>query len=90
MEKTKTIHPNLTVLDDAQKDKIHTDSLQVLATVGVRVDSATARQLFADAIGTEATREDRVYIPAELVEYALKLAPSSVDIYNRRGDLAFR
>lgn len=90
MEKTKTIHPNLTVLDDAQKDKIHTDSLQVLATIGVRVDSAPARQLFTDAIGTEATREDRVYIPAELVEYALKLAPSSVDIYNRRGDLAFR
>ena len=33
---------------------------------------------------------DRVFIPAEAVDRALQTAPSTVDLYDRRGEPAFR
>lgn len=89
MVKTNIIRPKITVLDDTQRNKIHTDSLQILSSVGVRVDSEEARRIFKKAIGSKAISNDCVRIPSELVENALKAAPSSISIYNRKGAFAF-
>ena len=90
METSAIIRPNLTVLNDEQKEKIHSDSLKILSTVGVRVESEKVRKIFLKNIGSNAVRGDLVYIPSDIVEEALKLAPSSIEIYNRKGNLAFQ
>ena len=83
------VKPTIKVLTREQIDKIHNYSLEILSTTGIRVDSLRARKLFAKALGISDT--DRVVrIPAELVERALKTAPSTVDIYDRRGNIRFQ
>jgi trimethylamine--corrinoid protein Co-methyltransferase len=89
MQATSVIRPRLTVLSQGQITQIHQASLEILSSVGVRLDSERARRILAQAIGHE-TDGDRVRIPHELVERALETAPSSVEIYDRRGNIAFR
>jgi trimethylamine--corrinoid protein Co-methyltransferase len=72
-----------------QIEKIHHYSLEILSTTGIRVDSLRARKLFDKALcGSD--RDRVVRIPAELVDQALKAAPSTVDIYDRRGNIRFQ
>jgi len=89
MNPTVTIRPRITVLNAKQIHRVHEASLEILSSVGVRVDSERARQVFVQAIGRTAC-DDRVRIPRELVEWALQVAPQSVDVYDRLGNLAFR
>jgi trimethylamine--corrinoid protein Co-methyltransferase len=89
MSPRNIVQPSLTVLDQEQIAQVHGYSLQILSSVGVRVDSPHARQLFARAIGTPATADDRVQIPPDLVAWALESARSTVEVYNRTGELAF-
>ena len=90
MNEAKLVRPRLTVMDDAQKARIHDDSLHILSSVGVRVDSERGRELFAKAAGSAAIDGTRVRIPRELVEWALKAAPAEIRVYDRLGQLAFR
>jgi trimethylamine--corrinoid protein Co-methyltransferase len=83
------VKPAIKVLTREQIDKIHNYSLEILSTTGIRVDSLRARKLFAKALGISDT-ERIVRIPAELVERALNAAPSTVDIYDRRGNMRFQ
>jgi trimethylamine--corrinoid protein Co-methyltransferase len=88
MTDVNRIHPKITVLSQQQLDHIHNQSLQILSTVGSDVDSEKARNLLVDA-GAQADGS-RVCIPGDLVQWALDTAPSAVDIYDRRGNQAFR
>lgn len=87
MNQTTVARPKLTLLRQGQIEQIHNYSLQVLSFTGVRVDSEQARQLFAQ-VGAPVDG-DHVRIPHELVEWALEVAPSSVDVYDRTGNPAF-
>jgi trimethylamine--corrinoid protein Co-methyltransferase len=89
MESTNRIKPSLTVLSEDQKEKIHSDSLKILSSVGVQVLSKRAREIFAKSISQRAVVDDTVRIPPEIVAAALKSVPSSIDIYDRKGSLAF-
>jgi len=83
------VKPAIQVLTPEQIEKIHKYSLKILATIGIRVDSQRARDLFAKAVGSSSA--DRVVrIPVELVDRALKTAPSIVEIYDRRGNVRFQ
>ena len=84
------VRPKLAVLDSAQKERIHSDSLWVLSSVGVRVDSERARELFEKAMGPTAVNGDRVTIQSELVEWALEAAPTEITVFDRRGEQTFR
>ncbi len=84
------VRPRLEVLSREQVRLIHEYSLRVLSTAGVRVDSEPARLLFAKAGGAEVVDGGRVYIPSDLVNWALEKAPDAVEIYDRNGDSAFR
>ncbi len=88
MTDVNRIRPKITVLSQQQLDHIHNQSLQILSTVGSDVDSEKARNLLVDA-GAQADGS-RVCIPGDLVQWALDTAPSAVDIYDRRGNQAFR
>lgn len=81
--------PHINVLSLEQIEHIHAQSLEILATVGLRVDSPDARDILAKA-GCKASPDNAVRIPADLVSGALKSAPSAVDIYNRLGQHTFR
>jgi trimethylamine--corrinoid protein Co-methyltransferase len=83
------VQPNLSILNPEQIQQVHDYSLQILSTVGVRVDSKRARKLFAKAIGPKAIRKDVVKIPRELVKWALNVVPVTIDIYDRNGSMAF-
>ena len=80
--------PRLTLLSAEQIQQVHADSLEILATTGVRVDSPRARAVFGRAIGRAAEGE-RVRIPRETVAWAFSVAPARVAIYDRRGAPAF-
>jgi trimethylamine--corrinoid protein Co-methyltransferase len=90
MKQTNTAQPRLTVLNIEQIEQVHNHSLQILSSVGVRVDSDRAQQIFRQAIGPKMAADNRVRIPRELVEWALEATPAKIDIYDRTGALAFR
>lgn len=81
--------PRLTVLSAGEIAEVHARSLEILATVGVRVDSPAARALLARAAGGS-SEDGRVLIPAVLVEWALKAAPSVVEVFDRTGAPVFK
>jgi trimethylamine:corrinoid methyltransferase-like protein len=80
MRQASVVQPSLTVLTADQVAQVHDYSLHILETVGVRVDSQRARQLFAQKIGPAPGDDRRVRIPRRLVEWALQAAPRTVDI----------
>ncbi len=83
------VRPQIRVLTAEQIEQVHEYSLKILSSAGVRVDSEQARRVFVQSIGTS-SKDTRVRIPGELVEHALQVAPSALDLYDRRGNLAFR
>ena len=77
------------VLSGDQIEKIHQYSLEILSRVGVRVDSKNARKVFEKA-SLKADSNNIIRISPDAVAWALKAAPSTVDVYNRSGDFVFR
>ncbi len=90
MKKTNIVKPNLNLIDTKQIKKIHEYSLRILSSVGLRADSPEAIKLFTQAIGSQAVEGDRVRLPADLVEWAIRVSPARVDVYDRAGSPAFR
>ena len=90
MKKSTVVQPRLNTLTQHQIKKVHAYSLQILSTIGVRVDSPRARTLFAQTIGSNAVDGHCVRISPDLVEWAIQAAPASIDVYDRNGAPAFR
>jgi trimethylamine--corrinoid protein Co-methyltransferase len=88
MTSQATLRPQITLLNDAQIAQIHGGALRVLSRVGVRVDSRRARHLLLQA-GARSGEDRRVFLPPELVEWALGVASSTVEVYDRRAAHAF-
>lgn len=80
------IKPTLSVLSEDQKNRIHRDALEILSTVGIRVESSRARSVFQKAIGSKVIGGDIVKLPSETVEEAILMTMPSVDIFNRLGE----
>ena len=73
-------------LTRADCEKIHHAALDVLSDLGVRVDDPETIQKLQEA-GATVDAENRVHIPARLVEWALQQAPRQVMIADRQGHL---
>lgn len=82
------IKPDISVLRPEQLEKVHQDSLKVLSHTGVRVDSERVRAIFSQADSCK-IEDDILYIQEDLVEWAIRSAPHTVDIYSRTGTPAF-
>jgi len=65
-------------------DAIHSASVEVLETTGVRVKNSEALELLKDA-GCEIESE-HVKIPSALVEECLRCCPASFELYTREGN----
>lgn len=90
MATDERVRPRIRTLSQEQIERVHARTLQVLSTTGVRVESERARRLLAQALGPAAFDGSRVRLPPDLVEWAIAAAPAAIDVYNRRGELAFR
>jgi trimethylamine--corrinoid protein Co-methyltransferase len=78
------------VLSDDERAQIHERSLEVLGSVGMRVDTAAGRRALAEA-GAEVDETTRlVRFPPALVEEALRLAPKQFSLGARRPGLDVR
>jgi trimethylamine--corrinoid protein Co-methyltransferase len=76
-------------LSEPEKERIHRDSLRILAEVGVKFHSAQARGILKRA-GAKVDEENQIIrIPAELVTQALKTAPKSFTLGARNAAFDF-
>jgi trimethylamine--corrinoid protein Co-methyltransferase len=81
--------PRLTLLSEEQKHQVHNYALSILNRTGVRVDSPGVLRFLEKKLGTKA-EADVLRLPAEVVEEAIRTAPKTIDVYDRRGNHVFR
>ncbi len=79
--------PDYRLLTEEQIVEIHRATLDLLFNTGVKVLNEEARTLLTSA-GCRMDAEHIVKIPGWLVEESIRCAPSSVTVYNRKGDPA--
>ena len=87
MDDSLHIHPCIKVLSSEAIAQIHQSSLKILLEIGIRVDSAIAIKYYKAAPGVKYLDEQRLSLQPEIVEWAIQQCPSSINIYNRKGDL---
>src|SRR5512143_1755559 len=83
------VRPRLSLLTEEQIHDIHKYTIQILEKTGVRVDSPSALAMLEKRVGSSNVEGRTVRIPAELVEWAIKIAPRQIQKYNSRGDPQF-
>ena len=86
----KFLRPHLAMLSPAQVKDLHLASSEILENTGVRVDHPKARELLCEGGARTCERTNVVKIPPTLVEWAIKVAPSKVTIYDRFGKVKLR
>ncbi len=84
------VRPHLSVLNRNQVEQVHRYALQILKTTGVRVDSSLVLQQLDSRLGLTSGEDHIVRFTDEAVAWALKAAPPSIQLYNRRGSPALR
>jgi len=89
MPTSRPIQPELRFLKPSHIAQVHDASLEILSSVGVRVDSDRAWEILeGDARVRRQGR--RAYMSPDLVEEALQSAPSKLSVYDQEGESAFR
>ena len=69
------------VLSQAEVERIHAASMEILAEVGIQVNYKTARDIYQQA-GAEIDEESNaVKIPEKLIQWAVDQAPEEFVIY---------
>ena len=73
-------------LDDAGVRRIHEAALYVLEETGVQIEPSECRHILQEAGATVDAAKDRVLLPREMVEAALKSVNRNVVLYSRDGE----
>lgn len=81
---------DLRVLSDAEVIQVHERSMSVLATTGVRVDSAQARKILKSAGADLDNKTKIVRFPRSMIEDALKAAAKKFSLGGRRPGWEFK
>ena len=81
------LQPRLRVLNREQVLAIHAAALDILETVGFKMEHAGALEVLRDA-GCQVVEGDRLRLPAYLVEAALDSAPKQIVLHDQRGNEA--
>ncbi len=80
------MRPRLRVLDDDLTTQILDEARRVLAEIGLEVRGTVLRErLLAAGLKTDSTGE-RILFPREVVNEAIRTAPSSFTLYDRSGN----
>ena len=78
------MRPSLNILEPELIGRIVDEAKRVLATHGMEIRGATMRQRLLDA-GLPQRPDGRVLFPRDVVEEAIRVAPSSFRLYDRAG-----
>ena len=81
--------PSFSILREEAKEEIHLAACEVLRRTGVLIHDAETVEMMA-AAGCSVRNGNLVYIPMWLVEESVRLAPRSIYVANRRGEIAMR
>ncbi len=81
--------PSFRILSEEAKEEIHLAACEVLRRTGVLIHDAETIEMMA-AAGCSVRNGNLVYIPMWLVEESVRLAPRSIYVANRRGEIAMR
>jgi trimethylamine--corrinoid protein Co-methyltransferase len=81
--------PILNLLSPEQIQLVHEGSIKVLEHTGMIVESDRARAVYAKASDSVVIDDIRVKFKRDVVEWAIKAAPSTYDVYNRLGEKVF-
>ncbi len=80
--------PHLSLLSQEQIEQVHAYALRILAETGVRLDSPAVLAILEKHLGTKAV-DDIIKLPSDVVEAAIRSAPKTIDIFDRRGEQVF-
>ncbi len=85
----KNVRPRLQLLNHEQMNEVHQYSISILENTGIKVESKAAIKIFkkSDAVKI---KNEVVYIMGELINHAIKQAPSNIDVFNKTGNIAFQ
>ena len=83
------VRPKLNLLDPDQINEVHSYSTSILEDTGIKVESKTALEIFAQSDGVK-IKGDVVYIQGELISHAIKQAPSDIEVFSKSGESAFQ
>lgn len=82
------VRPRLQVLTPEHINQVHEYSVRILENTGIKIESESALEIFKKSGGVQ-INDDVVKIKKDLIEHAIKSAPSNIPVYNRSGELAF-
>ncbi len=83
------MRPKIKLLSDSVVEKIIDEALTILEKIGVKVENREAIELLGNAGARVEKSFQRVFIPRNLVEESLKLAPSEIKIFDRKGEKTY-
>lgn len=75
---------NLTILKQKDQELIHEASLDLIVNYGMSIEGSKARRLLREA-GCHTSSRGLTTFTRELVEYALKVCPKEISLYNPAG-----
>jgi len=84
----ESVRPKLQLLNPEQINTVHLSSLKILEETGIRVESKKAIKVFENSDSVK-VKDDVVYFQSELINNAIKTAPSNIEVFNRNGEIAF-
>ncbi|MFX0188807.1 MAG: trimethylamine methyltransferase family protein [Candidatus Hodarchaeota archaeon] len=80
---------NIEFLSKDEIENIHSATLELLSTVGIKIDDEEVRTLFSEN-GAEVEHDTNfVRIPEDLIKQQLKTVPNSFKLYGRDGSFNF-
>jgi trimethylamine--corrinoid protein Co-methyltransferase len=82
------VRPKVQLLGPEQIREVHRYSIQILENTGIKVESKRALQIFDGSDGVKVTNEV-AHIQGELIDHAIKQAPSNIEVFKRSGEHAF-
>lgn len=85
----ENVRPKLQLLSGEQINEVHQYSIKILEETGIKVESKTAINIFKKC-GAVRVENDLVFIQSEIVKHAISVAPSSVEVFNKKGKTAFQ
>ena len=74
----------LRVLDEAQMDRLHETTVEILENTGVILESDRALDIFRENGAN--IEGNRVFIPRKMLEAAIESAPSSFKLHGRNEE----
>ncbi|MFZ5909794.1 MAG: trimethylamine methyltransferase family protein [Chloroflexota bacterium] len=82
------VRPRLTLLGEEQIQQVHGYAMRILSETGVRVDSPPVAEMLGKT-GQAQVQGRSVKLSPELVEGAIRSAPPTIQMYDRRGKPVF-